>query len=272
MGGGPAPGAGDGCRPRPGTVLHRTRTPLVGWFAAAWELTGRGGTTATAVQRRLGLGAYQTAWALLHRYRAAMAPRPGDHLEGVVEVDRLRLRGAGPGPGPVVLVAVERRLGGRCRLVPVPDGRARTVPPVLVAAVDRHAEVRVAPGRTAIAAAARAAGRRVTVTGAGDGPARVAAAVGCWLRGPLKGAVEPGHLPAYLDEFAFRAEGPSSHGARFHRLLVRAVGTPPLRYADLVAVPEGPGRRPGRPPATGRPPPPRPSAAPGAPTRPWRAG
>ena len=43
--------------------------------------------SALGVQRALGLGSYQTAWAMLHRYRAAMV-RPGrERLAGHVEVD-----------------------------------------------------------------------------------------------------------------------------------------------------------------------------------------
>ena len=60
-----------------GTIFHRTRTPLQLWFAAAWQMTSqKHGVSALGVQRSLGLGSYQTAWAMLHRYRAAMV-RPG---------------------------------------------------------------------------------------------------------------------------------------------------------------------------------------------------
>ena len=60
-----------------GTIFHRTRTPLRLWFAAAWETTSqKHGVSALGIQRSLGLGSYQTAWAMLHRYRKAMV-RPG---------------------------------------------------------------------------------------------------------------------------------------------------------------------------------------------------
>ena len=60
-----------------GTIFHRTRTPLRLWFAAAWEMTSqKHGVFALGIQRSLGLGSYQTAWAMLHRYRKAMV-RPG---------------------------------------------------------------------------------------------------------------------------------------------------------------------------------------------------
>ena len=45
------------------------------------------------MQRVLGLGSYQTAWAMLHRYRRAMV-RPGrDRLSGRVEVDEVLIGG-----------------------------------------------------------------------------------------------------------------------------------------------------------------------------------
>lgn len=51
------------------------------------------GVSAIHVQREMGLGSYQTAWAMLHRYRSVMV-RPGrDRLTGDVEVDESYLGG-----------------------------------------------------------------------------------------------------------------------------------------------------------------------------------
>ena len=77
-----------------GTVFHRTRTRLQLWFAAAWLMTSqKHGESASGVQRSLGLGSYQTAWAMLHRCRAAMV-RPGrERLCGHVEVDEAYIGG-----------------------------------------------------------------------------------------------------------------------------------------------------------------------------------
>ena len=77
-----------------GTIFHRTRTPLRLWFAAAWEMTSqKHGISALGIQRPLVLASYQTAWAMLHRYRTAMV-RPGrDRLTGLVEVDEAYLGG-----------------------------------------------------------------------------------------------------------------------------------------------------------------------------------
>ena len=59
-----------------GTIFHRTRTPLSTWFAAIWFLTSqKNGMSALGLQRVLGFGSYETAWAWLHKLRRAMVRR-----------------------------------------------------------------------------------------------------------------------------------------------------------------------------------------------------
>lgn len=75
------------------------------WFAAAWNITtAKNGMSALGLRRVLGIGSYQTAWAMLHRYRTAML-RPGrDRLRGDVEVDE----SAFGGPRAASAVVVRR--------------------------------------------------------------------------------------------------------------------------------------------------------------------
>lgn len=109
-----------------GTIFHHTRTPLTVWFAAAWQMASRkGGANALGLQRVLGIGSYQTAWAMLHRYRRAMVRAGRERLSGTVEVDETFIggpRSGRPGRGALgkVLVAIaveqhQRRDSGRCR-------------------------------------------------------------------------------------------------------------------------------------------------------------
>ena len=59
-----------------GTIYQDTRTPLTVWFAAAWYMTSaKNGVSALQMHRLLGLGSYQTAWTMLHRFRTAMGLR-----------------------------------------------------------------------------------------------------------------------------------------------------------------------------------------------------
>jgi hypothetical protein len=56
-----------------GTVLDRTRTPLHTWFLTIWLLTtSKAGHSALGLQRAMGFGSEQTAWAHLHNLRRAM--------------------------------------------------------------------------------------------------------------------------------------------------------------------------------------------------------
>jgi len=57
-----------------GTIFAGTRTPLTSWFAAVWYVVNqKQGVSALGLQRVIGLGSYETAWAWL----AQAAPRDG---------------------------------------------------------------------------------------------------------------------------------------------------------------------------------------------------
>jgi hypothetical protein len=64
------------------------------WFRAMWYVTSqKNGASALGLQRVLGLGSYQTAWAWLHKLRRVMV-RPGrDTLSGWIEVDETYVGG-----------------------------------------------------------------------------------------------------------------------------------------------------------------------------------
>ena len=80
------------CSVTAGTIFDKTRTPLRVWFAAAWYVTNqKQGVSALGLQRVLGLNSYQTAWAMLHRFRRAMVRPDRDLLSGAVEIDETRL-------------------------------------------------------------------------------------------------------------------------------------------------------------------------------------
>jgi hypothetical protein len=71
-----------------GTIFAGTRTPLVSLFAAVWYVVNqKQGVSALGLQRVLGLGSYQTAWAWLHKLRRAMVLPGRELLSGAVEVD-----------------------------------------------------------------------------------------------------------------------------------------------------------------------------------------
>jgi len=241
-----------------GTIFHGTRTPLTVWFVAAWQLTSqKNGVSALGLQRVLGLGSYQTAWAMLHKYRAAMVRAGRERLQGRVEVDETYLGGDEPGrPGRgalgkvLVAVAVEQRAPkgfGRTRLSVIASAAAPELRAFLLDNVE--------PGAVVITDGWRSYPPAIDgdytheprpVAGSGDpahvllpGVHLVASLVKRWLLGTLQGAVEADHMQAYLNEFAFRFNRRRSghRGLLFHRLLEQAVHAEPVRYRDLVANP-----------------------------------
>ena len=274
-----------------GTIFDRTRTPLTVWFTACWLFaTQKDGISAQSLQRSLEIGSYPTAWAMLHRLRSVLV-RPGrDRLAGIVEVDETYIGGDEPGlrggraKGKKVLtgIAVEVREPkgiGRCRMAVLADGSAESLNPFVTGAVE--------PGSTVITDAwqgysgleglgytrERRSQRAARARGEDPGellPAvhRVASLAKRWLLGTHQGSVDEAHLPAYLNEFAFRfnRRRSRSRGLVFYRVLELAAGHDPVRFQDLLASskprPAPAARGWGHPPSLDRP----------AANRPWRTG
>jgi transposase-like protein len=273
-----------------GTIFDRTRTPLTVWFHACWLFaTAKDGISAQHLQRALGIGSYQTAWAMLHRLRSVLV-RPGrDRLAGTVEVDETYIGGEEPGLpggrayGKKVLtgIAVEVRPGkgiGRCRMAPLADFSSATSVAFIKENVEAGATV-ITDGLNAYRALpghGYAHDRRVqrAARARGEDPGellpavhRVASLCKRWLLGTHQGSVDEAHLPAYLNEFAFRfnRRRSRSRGMVFYRVMELAAGHTPVRYRDLLATSRPrPGQAPpgtrGKPPSLERPPA----------NRPWR--
>lgn len=243
-----------------GTLFDKTRTPLRTWMAAAWYLTNqKQGVSALGLQRVLGLGSYQTAWAMLHRFRRAMV-RPGrEQLKGLVEVDETYLA-ITDRQDPIsaigrksnttkVLVALAVEIlqpkgFGRIRLRRIATDSALDVIPFVQDVAAPGARVRTDGSAAYRSLTELGYVHERTVMLGSDVPAhvsmagvhRVAALVQRWILGTHHGSVQPEHLDAYLDEFAFRfnRRTSNSRGMLFYRLLQQAVVTAPVTYQDVV--------------------------------------
>ena len=109
-----------------GTIFHDTHLPLSKWFLAIYLMTeSKKGMSALQMKRTLCV-AYETAWYLCHRIRAAKREINSDLLRGVVEVDETyvggKVRGHGrgyKGNKAIAIGAVQRN--GRIRLQVIPN-------------------------------------------------------------------------------------------------------------------------------------------------------
>ena len=243
-----------------GTIFDKTRTPLRVWLAAAWYVTNqKQGVSALGLQRVLGLGSYQTAWTMLHRFRRAMVRAGREPLKGTVEIDETYLaltdrkhpitakNRKNQTDKTLIVLAVEMlqpRGFGRIRLQRIDNDAAESVIPFVRTSVERGAIIRT--DGSAAYRSLRSLGyehQRHVVRGA-EAPAhvsmagvhRVAALIKRWILGTHHGSVQPEHLDAYLDEFVFRfnRRTSASRGMLFYRLLQQSAVTDPVTYADVV--------------------------------------
>jgi transposase-like protein len=232
-----------------GTIMHRSKVPLVTWFYGAFLLaTLTPGLSAVQFQRQLGLSRYETAFQLLHKLRSAMVAPGRERLHGCVEVDETLIggmhkggkRGRSTEKKTLVVGAAEVRKGkknglsvGRVRLRAIPDATGTTL--------DTFMQEHVLIGTTVLTDG-HAGYDGLTSLGydhqpkiAADLPLihREFANLKTWLRGTHHDRVERQHLQAYLNEFAFRQNRRFWPFSAFQRLLQIGIGTAPPTYREL---------------------------------------
>lgn len=222
--------------------------------------TTKSGLNAKALQRQLGIGSYQTAWAMLHRYRKAMGLAGTDRLSGVVEVDETfyggvaqGVRGRGALGKAIIVVAVELLPGkgfGRVRMQQIPNATTATLTEFLKATVEPGSIIH-SDGLNSYPSAVRNAGcvhqrlNQSTSTNAPNtllpGVHRVASLFKRWALGTHQGSLGADHLGDYINEFEFRFNRRNSRapGMLFYRLMCLAVAADPITYGDLVQRPGG---------------------------------
>jgi len=242
-----------------GTIFHRTRTPLSTWFAAIWFLTSqKNGVSALGLQRVLGFGSYETAWAWLHKLRRAMVRPERDKLSGVVELDETMIGGVAHGAGggygdkAAVMIAVERneiRRLGRVRMAVAQRPGTSELVEWATQVIEPGSTIRT-DGARSLRQLAQLGYTHEYTTGYNavdkasvlPGVHRVASLLKRWIIGTLHYRVEEHQLPYYLDEYTFRfnRRNAKSRGLLFYRLLEQAVETDPHPLRELIRPGESP--------------------------------
>lgn len=249
----------DGCRyqfsVRVGTLFHDSKLPLWKWFLAAYMMgESKKGVSANQLKRMLGVS-YKTAWYLCHRIRAAMHDEAAPLLRGIVEADETYVGGKVRGGfssrkeaarhrrdnKTVVLGAVER--GGRVRLRVAPDASSESVKGFLADAVHDEAEAIYTDSHRSYRGIADHNTRHEYVDHSRDE----------WVRGHVHtntiesvwslfdrsviGAyhkLSVKHLPAYLDEAAYRWNN-RENPFWFRDTILRLVEGDTLPFKELTA-------------------------------------
>lgn len=247
-----------------GTIFDKTRTELRVWFAAIWYITSqKHGVSALGLQRVLGLGSYETAWTMLHRLRRAMVRPDRELLHGEVEVDETYLAltdridpisAAGRKSNTTkVLIAIAVEMlqpkgFGRIRVQQIDRGDHENLMPFIKTSIRPGSLIHSDGSPAYRQLQENGYGHRQTVHLGSTTPAhasmpgvyRVASLLQRWMMGTHHGAVQPGQLDCYLDEYVFRFNRRTSRsrGLLFYRLLQQAVVTKPVTYERIVEKPK----------------------------------
>lgn len=234
-----------------GTVMHKTRLPLRTWFWASYLVsTFQPGISAKQLQRQLGVGCHETAWAMLHKLRGAMVAPERDPLKGEVEIDEFFLGGHEEGlkggrqhgKKALVGIAIEVRGqgSGRLRLRVLENSQAKTL--------EAFTKTTTAPGSIVHTDGLFSYGglsklgydhrpRKVaSVEPAEELLPRIHRAVSnlkAWMHGTHRG-VSDAHLQVYLDEYVFRHNRRRTPMASFQTLLGLSTQHEPITYRDII--------------------------------------
>jgi transposase-like protein len=239
-----------------GTVFNDSKLPLWKWFIAVYLMCeSKKGISANQLKRTLGVS-YKTAWYLCHRIRSTMEDASGEMLSGIVEADETYIGGKKRFPAgttrsemalhrrdnkTVVLGAVER--GGKVRFRVAPDASSASVKGFLHDVVADDAEAIYTDSHRSY----RGIGDENTVH------EYVNHSANQWVNGQIHtntvesvwslfdrsviGAyhkLSVKHLPAYLDEAAFRWNN-RSNPFMFRDTLLALVDSKVLTYKKLTA-------------------------------------
>jgi len=235
-----------------GTIFHDSHLPLWKWFLAVYVVgESKKGISANQLKRMLKVS-YKTAWYLCHRIRAAMVDDASDLLTGIVEADETWMghgrrssyhSRAAATPLTTIMGAVER--GGRVK-VRISDHRQPTKAEI-------HAFLGAIVADNAEAIFSDSAPQYV---GVGDDDTRHGAvnhSIGQWVQADVHTNTIEGvwslfkrsligsyhhlsvkHLPAYLDEMAFRYNNRDNEYL-FRDTLMRLIDAERMPYAELIA-------------------------------------
>jgi hypothetical protein len=251
-----------------GTLLHRTKLPLIKWFWAAYLLAqDKRGVSAMHISRELNLR-YATAWTMLHKLRRALTDPCSFPLAGVVEVDETYYGGkGGPGSGGrslanknkvLIAMAVERKLApekkmpgikksgfvaGNAKVAMIPSASSQCLETFLEASLEPGANM-ITDGWGGYSGPGENFQHEPVVLDNPKNAGEVLPLVHLqfnnlksWLRGTFHG-VSPKHLPAYLNEWNYRFNRRFMISDLFKYLLKRVNKSVAVTYEEIKNGPD----------------------------------
>lgn len=230
-----------------GTIFHDSHLPLWKWMLATYMMVeAKKGVSANQLKRTLAVS-YKTSWYLCHRIRAAMqdaSPRP---LSGIVEVDETYVGGKRRGVGrgkkidkAIVIGAVAR--GGQVRMKVIPAAKQKYMTGFIKEVTadnaeiytDDHVSYRELPLR---GRAHKSVNHSADEWVRADVHTNTVESVWSLFKRSLIGSyhhMSVKHMPAYLDEIAFKHDNRNSKFL-FRDTMLRLIEAKAVSFKELVA-------------------------------------
>lgn len=236
-----------------GTVMHRTRTPLVTWFQAIYLMgSSKKGISALELRKKLDVS-YWVAWNLEQKIRTAMGKRDKDYqLSGLVAFDdgyvgtptKGKKRGRGTEKSQVIVGASTKK---EEKGTAVYYAKMQVVPDLKEETLQETSTKMCASGTILVTdalpvnhAVEKAGFERISVTMKGvEGKEQLKwvhiliSNMKAFLQGTYHG-IGKKHLQRYLDEFCYRFNRRFWDGQLFDRLLVATLSCPPTTFRELT--------------------------------------
>ena len=194
-------------------VFHDTHLPLWKWFLAVYIMCeSKKSVSANQIKRTLGIS-YKTAWYLCHRIRKAM--QDAEPLNGVIEVDEAFIGGkshgkTGRGARKTGVVGMVER-GGRVQLETIAKMDSASLVKFIESHLGKNVKMVITDGLPAYNKVDGIAPHKAVNKKGGEVTSddNINAIENVWslLKRSLIGSfhqVSAKHLPAYLNEVAFR--------------------------------------------------------------------
>lgn len=233
-----------------GTVMHKTRTPLLKWFWAIYLVaTDKRGISALALSKKLDMSRY-VAWAMEHKIRRAMKERDADYkLGGIIEIDdsffggpdKGGKRGRGSKKTTVLIeVATKKEKMTFARMQKVDSVSRSTIKEVLKENV-KERQVIKSDGFKAYGVIEEVGHKHQKEIVKGKKAHHVlkwvhilASNMKSFLKGTLHGKYKEKHFQSYLDEFCYRLNRRWWEDQLFDRLITACANAKGITYSELI--------------------------------------
>ncbi len=233
-----------------GTVMHRTRTPLLKWFWAIYLVgTDKRGLSALALSKKIGVS-YWVAWTMLQKIRQGMRDRDSNYkLAGIVEMDDAFFggtqqggdkHGRGTSKTPVIVETSTKGEGvGYARMTVVDHVDRKTIREIVRTDIKENQRI-ITDGFRAYKVVGEEGHdhqREIMKNSDVDKVLRwshiLISNAKAFLLGTFHG-VNKKHLQSYLDEFCYRFNRRWAENQLFDRLLTACVTSPGIAFSELT--------------------------------------